>query len=58
MDYEYNIPVDEELQDIYQGAIGNLMICPGHRPKGVPSPPVSSLISLLNPELTSEHQSC
>jgi len=48
-------PVDEKLETIYQDIIGNLIIIPDHRPKGIRSPPLSSLFSLMNPELTSDH---
>ncbi len=62
MDYSHRIfgkelqPEDQALEDVYSDIIGNLIICPEHRPKGILSIPHSSIISLLNPQLmTSEY---
>ena len=47
---------EEALEAIYRDIIGNLMICPDHRPEGVLSVPHSSFVSLMNPQLMkSEH---
>ena len=62
MDYLHRIlgkelqPEEKALEDVYNDIIGNLIICPEHRPGGILSIPHSSIISLLNPQLmTSEH---
>ena len=50
------LPEEEALEAIYRDIIGNLMICPDHRPEGVLSVPHSSFVSLMNPQLMkSEH---
>lgn len=50
------LPEEEALEATYRDIIGNLMICPDHRPEGILSVPHSSFVSLMNPQLmVSEH---
>ena len=50
-------PEEKTLEEIiYEDIIGNLMICPDHRPEGIISFPPSSILCLANPELVSSEQ--
>ena len=50
-------PEENTLEEIvYEDIIGNLMICPDHRPEDIISFPHSSILYLANPELVSSEQ--
>ena len=44
---------EESFNQTYNDIIGNLILCPDHRPEGIISVPLSSFLSLTIPEFVS-----